>query len=128
MYLDFIRIPNLTIDTMAILGLIITSRSISYHKDTVSEKHLTTIESSFANSINVVIILNINDYHSIHTKRMPNTTMILTAVYLITILLNPIKNKLAISKQDIHNLALVNASLIKIGIENYFMSTYLIFH
>ncbi|CAG8637090.1 15669_t:CDS:2 [Funneliformis caledonium] len=38
---------------------------------------------------------------------MPNTTIISTAVHLAIILLNPIKNEPAISKQDIHNPALV---------------------
>ena len=128
MYLNSTRTPNSTIDTMATLGLTITSRSISNHKDTVSEKHLTTVESSLADSTNNAIILNIDDYHSIHTKRMPNTTTISTVVHLATILLNPIKNEPAISKQDIHNSALVDASLIKIGIENCFMSTYSISH
>src|SRR6266542_3402043 len=128
MYLNSTRTPNSMIDIMATLGLTITSHSISNHKDTVSEKHLTTVKSSLADSTNNAIILNIDDYHSIHTKRMPNTTMTSTAVHLATILLNPIKNEPAISKQDIHNPALVNASLIKIGIENYFMSIYSISH
>ncbi|CAG8673510.1 8998_t:CDS:2, partial [Funneliformis caledonium] len=98
MYLDSTGTPNSTIDTMATLGLTITSCSISYHKDTMSEKHLTTVESS------------------------------LTDIHFATILLNPIKNEPAISKQYIYNPVLVDTSLIKIGIENYFMSTYSISH
>ena len=128
MYLDSTGTSNSTIDTMTTLGLTITSRSISNHKNTVSEKHLTTVKSSLADSTNNAIILNIDDYHSIHTKRMSNTTMTSTVIHLVTILLNPIKNEPVISKQDIHNPALVNASLIKIGIENYFMSIYSISH
>ncbi len=128
MYLDSTGTPNSMIDTMAMLGLTITSRSISNHKDTISEKHLTTVESSLADSTNNAIILNIDDYHSIHTKRMSNTTMTSTVIHLVTILLNPIKNEPVISKQDIHNPALVDALLIKIRIKNYFMSTYSISH
>src|SRR6266542_2068070 len=108
MYLNSTRTPNSTIDTMATLGLTITSRSISNHKDTVSEKHLTTVESSLADSTNNAIILNIDDYHSIHTKRMPNTTTISTVVHLATILINLITQH-AIPKLNIHNLKLVNA-------------------
>ena len=124
MYLDSTGTPNSTIDTLATLGLTTTSRSISYHKDSVSEKHPMTVESSLSDSAANAMVLNIDDYHSIHTKRMPNTTTTSTAVHLATILLNPIKNEVAISKQDIHNPALVDASLIKVGIEGQFMSAY----
>ncbi|CAG8575237.1 16032_t:CDS:2 [Funneliformis caledonium] len=43
---------------------------------------------------------------------MPNTTTTSTAIHLTTILLNPIKNESVISKQDIHNSVLVDASAV----------------
>jgi len=109
---------------LATLGLTTTSRTISYHKDAVSKKHSKTVESRLSGSVNNAIVLNIDDYHSIHTKRMPNTITTSTAVHLATVLLNLIENEPAILKQDVHNPALVDASLIKVGIDNYFMSLY----
>src|SRR6266498_45562 len=120
MYLDSTETPNSIIDIMITLSLTIISHSIFYYKDTVFEKHLITVKSNLTDSINNAIILNIDNYHSIHIKRISNTTTTSTAVHLATILLNLIKNESAILKQDIHNLILVNVSLIKTGIENYF--------
>ncbi len=98
MYLDSTETLNSIINIMTTLGLTITSHLISYHKDTVFKKHLIIVKSNLADSINNAIILNVDDYHNIHTKKMPNTTTISTAVHLVTILLNPIKNELAILK------------------------------
>ncbi|CAJ0852307.1 5952_t:CDS:2, partial [Entrophospora sp. SA101] len=128
MYLDSTGTPDSTIDTLATLGMTITSRSIAYHKDAISKKHLTTVESNLADSTNSALVLNIDDYHSIHIKRMPDTTTTSSAEHLATILLNPIKNQPAIPREDIHNPALIEAQLIKIGIENNFMSTYSLSH
>ncbi len=122
MYLDSTGISNLTIDILIILGLTITSRTISYHKDAISKKHLETVESRLSESVSNVMILNIDDYYSIHTKRMLNIVTTSTAIYFATVLLNPIINKLAILKQNIYNPILVDASLIKIDIDNNFMS------
>jgi len=98
MYLDSTETSNLTIDTLAMLGLITISLIISYHKNAVSKKHSKTIESRLSKSVSNAIILNINDYHSIHTKRMPNTVITSTAIHLTTVLLNSIINKPAILK------------------------------
>ncbi|CAG8582184.1 16859_t:CDS:1, partial [Funneliformis mosseae] len=48
--------------------------------------------------------------------------------HLATVLLNLIENKLAIPKRDIHNPALVDASLIKTGVDNYLISPYSFSH
>ncbi|RIB28607.1 hypothetical protein C2G38_2157441 [Gigaspora rosea] len=128
MFLDFAGTPDSTIDTLAALGITITSRSIAYHKDAISKNHSETVESNLATSTNNVLILNIDDYHSIHSKRMPNSTTTSTAEHLATILLNPIKNRPPIPRQDIHNPVLVDASLIKTEIDNHFMSAYSLSH
>jgi len=73
------------------------------------------------------MVLNIDDYHSIHTKRMPNTTTISTTAHLATILINLITQH-AIPKLNIHNLKLVDAKLIKVNLENKFMALYGLSH
>ncbi|RIB07517.1 hypothetical protein C2G38_2214214 [Gigaspora rosea] len=124
MFLDSAGTPDSTIDTLAALDIMITSHSIAYHKDAMSKNHLETVESNLATSTNNALILNIDDYYSIHTKRMPNSTTTSTAEHLATILLNPIKNRPPIPRQNIHNPVLVDASLIKTEIDNHFMSAY----
>ena len=83
------------------------------------------MELRFLENANNAIILNIDNYYSIHTKRMPNIVTTSIAAYLTIVLLNIIENELAIPKQDIHNPALIDVSLIKTGIDNYLISLYL---
>ena len=63
MYLDSTGTPDSTIDTLATLGMKITSHSITYHKDAISKKHSMTMESNLADSTNSALVLNIDDYH-----------------------------------------------------------------
>ncbi|RIB01256.1 hypothetical protein C2G38_2256270, partial [Gigaspora rosea] len=74
------------------------------------------------------MVLNIDDYHSIHTERMPNTTTTSTAAHLATILLNPITTQEAIPQANVHNPKLVDAELIKTNVENKFMTLYGLSH
>ncbi len=76
MYLDSIRIFNSTIDILVMLGLIIIFHTISYHKDAISKKYLIIVELRFLKNANNIIVLNINNYYSIHTKRILNMIII----------------------------------------------------
>src|SRR6266542_4129268 len=121
MYLDFTSVPDAIIDTLAAMGLTQVSRTITRQKDKVSDAHHQTVNNVLSDSTEMAIVLNIDDYHSIHSKRMPNTTTTSTAVHLATILLNLIKFQPAIFNINIHILALVDAILIKNNIEVLFM-------
>ncbi|RIB13977.1 hypothetical protein C2G38_2196385 [Gigaspora rosea] len=118
MYLDAVGISNSSIDTFADLGITTTSRTVTQHKIAISKEHASTVESALAQHIENAMVLNIDDYHSIHTKRVPNTTTTSDAAHLATILMNPITTQWAITKINIHNPYLVNTELIKINMEN----------
>ena len=120
-YLDSTGVSNASIDTLADLGVTTTSRTITRHKTTISDDHAKTIDSTLAEYAEKAMILNIDDYHSIHTKRMPNTTTTSTAAHLATILINPITTQCAISNVNIHNPGLIDAELIKLNLNNRFM-------
>ena len=120
-YLDSVGTSNSSIDTLADLGVATTSRTVTRHKTTISEKHASTVDSALAQYVENAMVLNIDDYHSIHTKRMPNTTTTSDAAHLATILMNPIATQPAVSKINIHNPLLVDADLIKINMANKFM-------
>ncbi|CAG8696852.1 3492_t:CDS:2 [Funneliformis caledonium] len=92
------KTPNLTIDTLAILDLSMTSYTISYHNYAVFKKQPMTVKSKLSENANNAMILNIDDYYSIHTKRIPNIVITSTAAHLTTVLLNLIKNELVIPK------------------------------
>lgn len=66
-----------------------------------------------------------DDYHNIHTNRVPNDGETSTAANMATILLNPIRSALPIPMNCdygvIHNPSLVDANLIKTELENRFM-------
>src|SRR6185369_1422049 len=96
--------------------------TIQRHKTTISDEHAETVNSTLAEHAEEASILNIDDYHSIHTKRTPNTTTTSTAAYMATVLINPISTQSAIPKMNIHNPALIDAELIKMNVEtNRFM-------
>ena len=124
MYLDSTGASNTSIDTLADLGVTTTSRTITRCKDSVSEEHAQVVDSALAKHAEKAMVLNIDDYHSIHTKRMPNTTTTSTAVHLATILMNPVTTQRAIPRAFVHNPALVDAELIKTNLQNKFMTLY----
>jgi len=128
MYLDSTGASNTSIDTLADLGVTTTSRTITRLKTSVSEDHTKTVDAALANHAEKAMILNIDDYHSIHTKRMPDTTTTSTAAHLATILMNPVTTQRVILKANVHNPALVDAILIKTNLENRFMMSYGLSH
>ncbi|RIB00484.1 hypothetical protein C2G38_2303812 [Gigaspora rosea] len=93
-----------------------------------SEEHAGTVDSALAEHAEKAMVLNIDDYHSIHTERMPNTTTTSTAAHLATILMNPISTQIAIPQTNVHNPVLVDAESIKTNIENRFMMFYGLSH
>ncbi len=101
---------------------------ISRYKITISEKHIKSVNSTLTECVKNAIVLNINDYHSIHTKWMQNTTITSTAMHLATILMNLIMMQPAILKTNIHNPILVDAKLIKANMKNRFMKFYDFLH
>ncbi|KAF0522003.1 hypothetical protein F8M41_015603 [Gigaspora margarita] len=86
MYLDFVSISNSLIDTLANFGIAMTSCTATQYKIAISEEHASTIESALAQYIENAMVLNIDDYYSIYTKKVTNTTTILDAAHLATIL------------------------------------------
>ena len=128
MYLDSTGASNSSIDTLADLGVTTTSRTITRCKDTVAEEHAQFVDSALATHAGKAIILNVDDYHSIHTKRMPTTTTTSSAAHLATILINPITTQKAIPREYVHNPALVDANLIKMNLENRFMAHFSLSH
>ena len=128
LYLDSVGVSDSSIDTLTDLGVTTTSRTVSRHKTAISEEHANNVDSTLAQYMKNAMVLNIDNYHSIHTKRVPNTTTTSDAAHLATILINLIVTQLAISNIDIHNPLLVDADLIKRNITTKFMTLYSFSH
>jgi len=128
MYLDSTSTFNATIDTLADLGIATTSRMITQHKNAISKKHAKTVNSILADYVKNTMILNIDDYYSIHTKQMPNMTTISTITHFATVLMNLIAIQRVILNTIIHNPILVDAKLIKINVANKFIMLYSFSH
>ncbi|CAG8525954.1 10830_t:CDS:1 [Acaulospora morrowiae] len=124
MYLDFTGVSNTTLDTLSDLGITITSHSITRYKTDASKEHYGLVNTILTQHIEKAIVLNIDDYHNIYTKWVPNITTTSNAAHLATILMNPIITQKAIPQLNIHNSKLVNAKSIKINLENRFMELY----
>jgi len=127
-YLDSIGVFNMSIDTFADLGIITTSHTVFQYKTIISEEHAKSVNSTLAECIKNAMVLNIDNYYSIHTKRMSNITITSIVIHLATILMNSIMMQPAISKINIHNSVLVDAELIKTNIKNRFMKFYDLSH
>ncbi len=117
-------VSNTSIDTFTNLGITTTFHTVIRHKTTTSEEYAETVNSALAEYSDKAMILNIDDYHSIHTKRIPNTTTTFIVIHLAIILINLIAIQNAISKTNIHNPILVDAELIKTNVENKFIMLY----
>ena len=122
--MDSTGVPDATIDTLTALGLTQSSCTINRQKGKVSDTHYQTVNDTLSDYTEMAKVLNVDNYHSIHSEKMPNTTKTSTAAHLATILLNPIKNQPAISNINIHNPILVDVTLIKSNIEALFMTLF----
>ncbi|CAG8684335.1 10919_t:CDS:1 [Acaulospora morrowiae] len=128
MYLDSTGVSNTTLDTLSDLGITVTSRSITRYKTDASKEHYGLVDTTLTQYIENAMVLNIDDYHNIHTERVPNTTTTSDVAHLATILMNPITTQRAIPQLNIHNSKLVDAESIKINLENRFMELYGLSH
>ncbi|RIB14010.1 hypothetical protein C2G38_2196346 [Gigaspora rosea] len=102
LYLDSTGTSNSTINALAELGITSTAQMEN------------------------LMILNVDDYHNIHTNRVSKNNETSTAVNMATILLNSIRTTFPIpmnyNGQSIHNPKLVDANSLKADLEYRFMT------
>ncbi|CAG8824845.1 23076_t:CDS:1, partial [Gigaspora rosea] len=114
-----------TINTLAELGIISTTQTVWHKKNEISNNHLTLINNNLDTFYESALVLNMDDYHNIHTNRVPNDSETSTASNMVTILLNPIRSVLPIPMNCdcgvIYYPSLVDTNLIKTELENWFI-------
>ncbi|RHZ47868.1 hypothetical protein Glove_566g73 [Diversispora epigaea] len=78
------------IDTMSSLGYSACSKTIEEYRKKIQKEHLIKIEQHFTKNKNIFHIYNIDDYHSIHENRRPDTVSTSTAKHFATCVAKPI--------------------------------------
>ncbi|RHZ51729.1 hypothetical protein Glove_471g10 [Diversispora epigaea] len=98
------------IDTISSLGYSACAKTIEEYRKKIQKEHIINIENYFIKNV------KIDNYHSIHENRRPNTVSTLTAKHFVTCVAKPIINcsslPLMFNKMSIHNPANVEASRI----------------
>ncbi|RHZ50541.1 hypothetical protein Glove_495g49 [Diversispora epigaea] len=94
-----------SIDTISTFGYLACTKTVEEYRKKIQKKHK-----------NILHIYNINDYHSIHEVRRPNTVSTLLAKYFVTCVAKPVNEfpsiPLVFNGISIHNLLNIEASRI----------------
>ena len=73
-YLDSVGTSSEGLNTMANLGATTTSRAVDRKKKQVADEHEKYVEKALTKYSKNTFLLNVEDYHSIHIQRQPDTT------------------------------------------------------
>ena len=72
------------IDTIANLGISVCYKTIANYKKAIAQNYPKELEEYFKEHMDFLHIFNIDDYHSIHGWRRPETTSLSSVIYLAT--------------------------------------------
>jgi len=75
-YLDSAGTSNEGLNTMANIGITTTARSVDRRKKQMSDAHTKYAENALQPYEQTALILNVDDYHNIHTQRKPDTSIL----------------------------------------------------
>jgi hypothetical protein len=84
------------IDVMARLGISVSYKTVERYKKKITKDHLNKINKYFGENIDKSFCFNLDDFHSIHSYRNPNTTTLSSAHHLATCVSKTIQNSNAI--------------------------------
>ncbi|RIB24732.1 hypothetical protein C2G38_2167822 [Gigaspora rosea] len=104
------------IDVLSYAGITISRRHLDREKTAIANDHLYRVASYLEAKKDNALVLNVDDYHNIHTKRIPNTCSTSGAAHMTNLLLNGV-DSMAIPQVttggiSIHNPNLVDSNLI----------------
>src|SRR5215216_8129114 len=132
MFLDHSGTSDRAIDSLSNMQLSSTSRENQREKNAISLIHRDNVTKELLKYQNNAIVVNIDDYHNIHSLRMPTTTSTSSVAHMTTILAIPIPTANAIPKNiiynmnlnqySIHNPLLIDSNSLIFQIENHHMA------
>ncbi|RHZ89265.1 hypothetical protein Glove_16g74 [Diversispora epigaea] len=91
------------IDTMSSLGYSACSKTIEEYQKKIQKEHTIKIEQHFTKNKNILHIYNIDDYHSIHENRRPDTVSTSTVKHFATCVAKPIIESLCYMISGLRN-------------------------
>jgi hypothetical protein len=80
------------IDAISYAGITISRRHLDRQKAIIADEHPNRVASYLQINKNNTMVLNIDDYHNIHAKRMPDTCSTSTVAHMTTLVLNNINS------------------------------------
>jgi hypothetical protein len=72
-FVDLMRVSTEAIDALSHAGITISRRHLDRQKAIITDEHQRRVASYIQKSKNSTMVINIDDYHNIHAKRMPDT-------------------------------------------------------
>jgi hypothetical protein len=92
---------------MVRLSILVSYKTVDRYKKKIADNHFNKINQYFEENNNKLFCFNIDDYHSIHSYRNPNTTSLSTAYHMATCVAKTIENSYPIlvieNSISIHN-------------------------
>lgn len=115
------------IDIMSRLGISVSYKTLDRHKKNISSNHKEKINKYFEENASKLFCFNIDDYHSIHSYRNPNTTTLSTACHMATCVSKTVNDSNAVPAYvdgiPVHNPKNIEADrIIKYLNDKYFSS------
>ncbi|RIB06454.1 hypothetical protein C2G38_2046776 [Gigaspora rosea] len=125
LFLDLIGLSAKALDALLHAGITISRRHLDRKKIEIANNHSSLIESYLENNKYNALALNVDDYHNIHAKRMPNTCSTSTMAHMTTLLLNRINitaiPQMTLNNASIHNPKLIDFELICNTLDHFYM-------
>ncbi|RIB15236.1 hypothetical protein C2G38_2192914 [Gigaspora rosea] len=104
------------IDTISSLGYSACAKTVEEFRKKIQKEHVIKIEEHFVNHKNLFYVYNIDNYHTIHENRRPDTTSTSTAKHFATCVAKPVFEcpsvPLIFNGVSVHNPANVKSSRI----------------
>ncbi|RIB16547.1 hypothetical protein C2G38_2189627 [Gigaspora rosea] len=125
LFVDLMGVSTEAIDALSHAGITISRRHLDRKKTAIADNHPHKVASDLKSKKSNALVLNVDDYHNIHTKRTPDTCSTSSAAHMTTLLLNGV-DMIAIPQVmpnsiSIHNPRLIDSELICTFLDNYYI-------
>jgi len=125
LYLSSSGITSEAIDIMSRLGISVSYKTVERYKKKIADNHLKKMDVYFEENKHRLFCFNIDDYHSIHSYRNPNTTSLSSAHHMATCVAKTVENSSPIPAME-NNVSIHNPENIEDQrINKYLVHTYI---
>ncbi|CAG8743839.1 22481_t:CDS:2, partial [Cetraspora pellucida] len=116
LFLDLMGASAEALDALSYAGITMSQRHLDRIKTEIVNDHLSKINSYLKNNKHNALALNVDDYHNIHSKRVPDTCSTSNVAHMTTLVLNHIDMaaipRIMSNGASIHNPKLIDFELV----------------